>query len=302
MTVTLIATGHGLHRLPRKGPEDAVQLPGHDMTALAMNAGVSWAIADGETLWRSGARGSWERNISVEELRANCLCPTPSGLLVGTSEAHLIRLADDELQPIGSFDRAEGRKEWYTPWGGPPDVRSISRGDDGTIYANVHVGGIVRSRDDGDSWEPTIDIHADVHQVLAPAGQPGLVLAACARGLARSVDAGDTWGFETDGLHAPYCRAVAVGDDTLYLSASRSHRGNEAALFRRPLEDGRFEKCSDGLPEWFSSNINTACVAATGSEVAFGTEDGSVFLSRDSGRTWEEWASDLPPVRCVAFA
>ena len=302
MTVLLIGTEDGLQQLPRKGAQGAVQLPGQDVTAFAMNAGVSWAIADGDTLWRSDSGGDWERAASVEDLRANCLCPTPSGLLLGTSEAHLIRLADGELQAVGSFDRAEGREEWYTPWGGPPDVRSISRGDDGTIYANVHVGGIVRSRDDGASWEPTIDIHADVHEVLVPKGHGRLVVAACARGLVGSDDGGDTWILETDGLHATYCRAVAVGDETLYLSASLGPRGGRAALYRIPISGGPFEKCSDGFPEWFPSNIDTGWVAASGTEVAFGTDDGSVFVSGDSGGTWEEWATGLPPVRCVALA
>jgi len=178
----------------------------------------------------------------------------------------------------------------------------MSRGEDGTIYANVHVGGIVRSRDDGASWEPTIDIDADVHEVLAPEGHGRLVVAACARGLAGSDNGGDTWIIETDGLHATYCRAVAVGNETLYLSASLGPRGGQAALYRIPISGGPFEKCSDGLPEWFPSNIDTACLAAVGSEVAFGTEGGSVFVSGDSGATWDEWASGLPPVRCVAFA
>jgi hypothetical protein len=238
----------------------------------------------------------------VERFRPNCLCPIPSGLLVGTSEAHLARVADGMVEPIDSFERTEGREHWYTPWGGPPDVRSMSRGDDGTIYANVHVGGVVRSRDDGASWEPTIDIHADVHQVLAPEGHRRLVVAACARGLAGSDDGGDTWIFETDGLHATYCRAVAVGDETLYLSASLGPRGGRAALYRIPITGGPFEKCSTGLPEWFPTNIDSSCLAAVGSTVAFGTDDGTVFGSEDSGGTWEAWAEGLPSVRCVAFA
>ena len=140
-----------------------------------------------------------------------------------------------------------------------------------------------------------------MHQVVAPSGHPGLVLAACARGLAKTSDAGGAWAYETDGLHAVYCRALAVGEGNLYLSASLSHRGGKAALYRRPLEGGPSEKCVDGLPEWFSSNIDTACVTASGSDVALGTEDGLVFVSGDAGRTWSAWAADLPPVRCVGF-
>jgi len=298
----LIGTTSGLHEFDLAGVGRTLHLAGHEVDALSPDGDGWLAITDGRQLWRSPPSGSWELVAEALSLRANSLCPSPSGLLVGTSEAHLLRLAGDALEPVEAFDGAEGRDDWYTPWGGPPDVRSISRDQDGTIYANVHVGGIVRSTDDGASWRPTIDIHADVHQVLAPGGHSGLVLAACGDGFATSTDGGDTWKFENDGLHAVYCRAVAVGDGMLYLSASLSHRGQRAALYRRPLEGGPFEKCSDGLPEWFSNNIDTLCVAASGAEVAFGTGEGEVFVSTDSGKSWKACATDLPPVRSVAFS
>ena len=63
----------------------------------------------------------------------------------------------------------EGRDRWYTPWGGPPDTRSMTSAD-GKVYANVHVGGVVRSADAGRTWQPTaLDIDADV----SPAYDPG---------------------------------------------------------------------------------------------------------------------------------
>ena len=202
------------------------------------------------------------------------------------------------------FDRVEDRQKWYTPWGGPPDSRSLAVDVAGTIYVNVHVGGIVRSRDRGSSWGPTIDIEADVHQVIAAEGRPGLVLAASAQGLASSEDAGETWTFHTNGLHGSYCRAAAVADDLLLVSASEGYRGRRAAVYRRPLAGSRlpFEKCVDGLPGWFGSNIDSHCLAAAGSLAAFGTDDGVVYLSIDGGERWEVAGTGLPAVRCVALA
>jgi hypothetical protein len=102
---------------------------------------------------------------------------------VGSSEARLFRLTGNTLAPVDAFD-AEGRDSWYTPWGGPPDTRSISEwGED--VYVNVHVGGVLHTGDNGATWTPTIDVDADVHQV---ATAEGLVLAAGARGLSMSVD------------------------------------------------------------------------------------------------------------------
>lgn len=137
-----------------------------------------------------------------------------------------------------AFDRAPTKDQWYTPWGGPPEVRSWSVArDTGALYVNVHVGGILRSTDGGQSWDPTLDLDHDVHEVVAIGG--GVVLAACGDGgLAVSGDGGSTWRFVVEGLRATYCRAVAVSDDgsTVLLSASRGPGGQESAVYRRPLD------------------------------------------------------------------
>jgi hypothetical protein len=303
--VTIFAgSEEGLHILT-PGEPAVVELAGHEVSVLARDDASWWAIAGGQEVWRSEGAGDWAQQATVsDELRLNCLAPTPPGLLVGTSEARLLRLDAGALVPVDSFDRIEQRQKWYTPWGGPPDSRSIAVDPAGTIHVNVHVGGIVRSRDGGMSWEPTIDVDADVHQVIAVEGRLGLALAATAEGLASSEDSGDTWTFHTDGLHGSYCRAVALAGETLLVSASEGHRGRKAALYRRPLAELRdpFEKCVQGLPAWFGSNIDSHCLAAAGSMAAFGTEDGAIYLSTDAGETWENAATGLPPVRCLALA
>jgi hypothetical protein len=297
MASILIGTSDGLREL-----EKPAGLEGQTVTALAPAGPDLWAIAEGTSLLRSAGGGGWVVVADIEAHRGRCVLPLEGmGALVGTSEARLLRLRSGRLEPVGSFDQVDGRDHWYTPWGGPPDTRSLTRDAAGAIFANVHVGGIVRS-DDGEAWKPTgIDVDADVHQVLAHPSQPGLVLAATAYGLATSTDSGKTWAFDTEGLHASYCRAVAVSGETILVSASRSHRGDQAALYRR-MKGGPFERCRDGLPEWFADNIDTHCLAAGDGVVALGTSDGSVYLSRDHGATWEENTEGLPSIRSVVIA
>ena len=50
--------------------------------------------------------------------------------------------------------------------------RLTSTADGAVILANVHVGGILRSLDGGDSWLPTMDVDNDVHEVLAHVRPP----------------------------------------------------------------------------------------------------------------------------------
>jgi len=303
--VTLIVgTEAGLHELDASSGAIGIHLAGHAVGCIAPEGSGWWVLTDGEDLWRSDRRGAWDRAATSSGQRLNCLSSTSAGLLVGAEEASLLRLEEGKLQPVDAFGDVPGRDGWYTPWGGPPDVRSISEDPGRAIFVNVHVGGVVRSTDAGRTFHPTIDIDTDVHQVLAPAGRPGLELAATgADGVAVSSDGGETWSFVTEGLHASYSRAVAVGGTTLLASASTGPRGGRAAVYRRSLTgDGPFVKCVEGLPEWFSQNIDTFCLAASGSLAAFGTEEGSVYISEDEGQSWRRLAKDLPAVRCLAFA
>lgn len=298
----LIGTAGGLWELGPTGGRLSEALAGRTVTALARDGLKTWAVVDGRTIQVTAGDG-WETLASVQGLPATCLAPTAAGLLVGTEEAHLLWLAAGRLDRVQSFEAVEGRHAWYTPWGDPADVRSIAadRASVEAVYVNVHVGGVVRSRAADRSWRPTLDIETDVHQVLAHPARPGTVLVAAAEGFGVSRDGGDSWEFVTAGMHAHYLRAVAVSEETVLVSASTGHHGRRSAIYRKPLDgDAAFERCRRGLPEWFSDNIDTGCLAAAGPVVAFGTEDGRVFRSPDGGATWELVAKGLPAVRCVA--
>jgi hypothetical protein len=293
----LVATRDGLHTFDDGGRAGEVQHAGRSVTSLGRARSQFWAVVDGSEVWHATA-DDWSHVTDLEDLRATCVTGIGDEVFVGSSEARLFRLAGNALEPVEAFDRAEGRDTWYTPWGGPPDTRSIANWDD-DIYVNVHVGGILRTDDGGATWTPTIDIDTDVHHVTTTEDH---VLAACARGLAVSADRGATWTYHTYGLMAEYARAVAVCGDVLLMSASSGPSGGGVGVYRAPVAGGPFERCRAGLPEWFDDNIDTYCLDALpedGSFAAFGTADGRVFVSTDQGSTWDERASGLARVQRV---
>ena len=297
MSDILVGTKDGLHKT---GSAD-VRLEGRDVGSLARGADGWWAVVDGHEVWRSKADGPWESVAALDGPRANCVLQTDVALFVGAAESRLFREDGGALQSVDSFDGTAGRDTWHTPWGGPPDVRSMSADPKGDLYVNVHVGGIPRSRDGGETWQPTIEVNADVHQVLFAPGS-GRLLAACAPGLAVSDDSGETWRYEAEGVHGRYMRAVAVTGDTVLVTASTGPYTDRAAVYRKPVGDGgAFEKCAAGLPEWFSDNVDTYCLAADESVAAFGTSDGVVYVSEDGGLTWDIAAEGLPGIRCLAL-
>jgi hypothetical protein len=293
----LVGTSNGLLFLD--SPQQ-VELEGKAVNALAGTSDGLWIITDRNSLWHRQLSGQWENVVAVDDLRLNCVLPLADRVLVGTSEAHLWQLTHGNLDRINSFETVEGREEWYTPWGGQPDVRSMAVSSDGDIYVNVHVGGILRSSDQGQTWQPTIDFHTDVHEVQTIATDPAWVLAATAEGLAVSQDKGKTWSFDRANLHAAYARAVAVAEETLLLSTSTGPNGSKAAIYRRPLhQSGAFEKCTRGLPQWFSDNINTGTLATAGKVAVSGTREGQVFRSEDAGLSWQQIAANLAPISCL---
>jgi hypothetical protein len=276
-------------------------LEGREITALAPAADGWWALADGRDVGRLEG-GVVETLASIDEELGRCLLPVDAGVLIGTANARLALVRARSVEMLTSFDGASGRERWYTPWGGPPDTRSLSDGPDGALFANVHVGGILRTNDPHGTWQPTIDIDADVHQVLADPGKAEHIVAATALGLAESLDAGATWRFITDGLHAAYARAVALDGEELFMSASIGPRGGRAALYRRAAGGAGFTKCTDGLPEWFDQNIDSHQLVAGGGLVVFGADGGKLFVSEDGGESWHEAGTTYPEITCVAIA
>ncbi len=274
---------------------------GHSITALAFDGRTWWVVLNRREIQRSHNLKDWERVAKSRNLEISCLAAVDSGVWAGSYGAHFFHL-NGELIQNAAFDQAEGRESWFTPWGGPPETRSIATSNTGILYVNVHVGGILRSLDSGTTWHPTIQVRSDVHEVVVHPGEPEFIMAACGWGLGISRNAGDSWDFLTEGLHGLYCRAVALSGNLIYITASTGSSSHQGAVYRADLNEfDHFERCRNGLLEWTPSNIDTFCLAASGSFVAFGTDQGSVYISEDFGVNWRLLAFGLPPVRCVKF-
>ena len=297
----VVATDDGLYFVDEDGsPSRLVEGPFRHV--VAADEGAVALAADG-TLWSVDEDGSAAEFEELPPTKGTPLCILVNGTDVwaGTSGAHLLVVREGDLKPVTSFDEVEGRERWSTPWGGPPDVRSLDVDEDDVLFASVHVGGIVRSLDDGENWLPCGEIDWDVHQVVTVPEYAATVLAACAVGMALSTDAGETWEIEDRGLHATYCRAVAVAGDYVLLSVSQGPGGEQACLYRRALEDSVFERCRIGLPEWFATNVDTHCLTAWDEQVVVAAPGGSLFVSNDVGVRWHEMALGLPEPRAVVI-
>ena len=209
----MVGTRDGLHAI---APQRQTFFDGHEVGRLAWDGQCFWAVTDGDTIWRGA--DDWEAVAKTDEFGVRCILPSTIGVLAGTSDGRVVRLDGSDLVPFAGFDRVEGRDKWWQVGGldAAANTRSLAQAPDGTLYANIHVGGIYRSCDLGATWEPTIDQETDVHEIQAFAD--GVVIAATGMaGLCISRDAGDSWDSITEGLPTtsgwglPYARRSRAG-------------------------------------------------------------------------------------------
>jgi hypothetical protein len=265
---------------------------------VADGQGGVLAIVDGHALYRRTSDGEWTE-LARSELPLSCCVPVGKAVFLGTDDARVLRVdPEGPPRPLTGFDAVPGRDRWYAGSAivdgkrvGPPlGIRSMTATCDGAVLlANVHVGGIPRSTDAGVTWLPTIHIESDVHQVRAHPARPDLVIAAAAEGLCISRDAGATWTVETEGLHAPYCSAIAFGRRDIFVAASTDHFAARGAVYRRPLDgDGSLD------PLWVDRNADTDCIATRDAMVAVIDGAGRLYVSHDDGASWSSPPARLP--------
>jgi hypothetical protein len=267
--------------------------------------GGALAIVGQHSLRRRAPSGEWA-TVATSEFELSCCMAVRDAIYVGTDDARMLRLShrDGVLDPIDAFDNIAGRDAWFAGSAiingqrlGPPlGIRSVAANSSGSVlFANVHVGGIPRSMDGGRTWQPTIDINSDVHEVRAHQADPDIVVAASAIGLCMSHDAGATWTIERNGLHAPYCSAVAFSGDDILVSASTDHFATQGRIYRRPVRpNGDMVAVENGLPNWINGIADTGCIATDGSTIVVVDRAGTLYLSTDFGLAWSTSSSELP--------
>lgn len=267
--------------------------------------GGALAIVGGHSLRRRAPSGEWT-TVGTSEFELSCCMAVRDAIYAGTDDARMLRLSHqgNGLDPVDGFNNIAGRDAWFAGSAivngqrvGPPlGIRSVAANSNGSIlFANVHVGGIPRSVDGGRTWQPTIDINSDVHEVCAHPSDPDIVVAASAIGLCISLDAGVTWTIERDGLHAPYCSAVAFSRDDILVSASTDHFATQGRIYRRPIRpDGDTAAVENGLPTWLNGIADTGCIATNGSTAAVVDKAGTLYLSTEFGLAWSQTGSKLP--------
>lgn len=263
------------------------------MASLADTQSVITAMSDGTLLVLSGDD---EKRIptGVDDPIASLLVirEDPLTILIGTDEgAFVYRLVGEKgpAERVVTFDELECRKDWYTPWGGPPAVRTLAKTKDGFCYADIHVGSIMRSNDEGISWEPvTPDLNKDVHQVVTCPADDHKVYANTAHGVYVSGDKGKSWVNHLEGLPVRYGTAISVhpeDPDLMIAAVQNGPRGGGAWLCRSENGGETWTELNDQFNET-TDRISTGSITFSSEGTAWAVIGKTLYKGKERAAEW----------------
>jgi len=308
----LIVTSNAVYELRKAGetPGKCFEAPGIRRVAEGRGLGLA-ALEDGRLAVLRGARPRYlEPDLGEgEEVTALLiLAEDPLEVLLGTEPPHIYRLTAGGAERCGAFDALHVRSGWHTPWGGPPAVRSLAGTPDGTVYADIHVGSIMVSRDRGKTWRPvTPDLNEDVHQVTTCLAAADRVYANTARAVFISDDRGETWQDRGARLDRRYGRAVAVHPakpDVILASTSDGPHGDDvhAGLFRSADAGKTWSRVADGFPASTPDNIDTFHVAVTADGMGWACVGEALYSGPADAGPWRKAWEAPEPIRMLSVA
>jgi len=283
---------------------------GAAVAALAERDDLHLAITsagDALIFSHSGAKpvptGIAERVRSAAILRVR-----PWQILIGTEPPHIYQLSEgrEGATRLETFDALDCRSSWHTPWGGPPAVRSLAYTSDGWVYADIHVGSIMRSPDVGATWEPVAPkLHQDVHQVATCPATVLNIYANTANAVYVSRDRGASWLYRGEGLGKRYGRAIAVHPQdpaALLATVSDGPHGDDvhSQLYRTANQGVTWSLCAEGFPASVSHHIDTFHVAYDALGTAWAVVDDTLYRSETRGANWHVHWRAPEPIQFIA--
>jgi photosystem II stability/assembly factor-like uncharacterized protein len=257
----ILATEHGVAISQREGnqwEESARGLTDQHVTSVIAREGVILAGTE-KGIFRSNDEGkTWEEasnGLTARHIRWMAFHPDISDLeFAGTEPANIFISQDggDSWHACDEVTHLRDKYKWSLPYS--PEAGCV-RGfalHSSRAYAAVEVGGVLRSDDNGETWDlaegsdgnpsfegpPEPFVYPDVHSIEVHPSSPDLVYAPTGGGFYRSNDGGKTWQLFYD----CYCRAVWVD----------SHNSDHFILGPADYVDsnGRIEESHDGGQTW----------------------------------------------------
>ncbi len=237
-----------------------------------------------------------------------------SVVFVGTEPSSVYRSTDDgaswtdlsALRDVPSYDtwffppRPETHHvRWMAPHGDDPDA----------MHVGIELGGVLYTRDGGKTFEDRHpDAVIDPHVLHAHKRAPERIYAIGGDGVSYSVDAGDSWTRDIDGMDRTYTWGLAVDPDDpdlWYVSAAPdpflAHGDGDAQgrLFRKRGGKSWTALAPTGSTEPLSV-MPYALASPEPGVLVVGMRKGQILFSDDAGDTWRMLDARLSGILALA--
>ncbi len=297
---------------------------------------VLWSDDLGAT-WQAGPDGGVrfpeDTGTALEAVWSIAASPAEPGVVyAGTEPSALFRSTDggETFEMVRALWDHPHRKEWQ-PGGGGQAIHTIlpHPNDASKVTVAMSTGGVYRTSDGGDSWEPAnrgikVEFMPDdiqypeygqcVHKVARSAVDPDMLFAQNHGGVYRSDDAGTSWTSIGEGLPYDFGFPVVThprNPGTAYVfplvdAGDRFPPDGVCRVWRTTDAGASWEELGKGLPDsGFYAAVLRDAMCTDGGDPAglyFGSRDGSVYASNDEGESWQVVAEHLPDVLAVRAA
>src|SRR6185436_15262773 len=275
-------------------------------------SGAQWLAVDptdAETVYAGLREGGVRRSTDAGRTWVDCELPEPAvyslavsaadgAVYAGTEPSRLFRSSDrgESWNALDALLELPSQPNWSfppRPWTSHVRWIAPSPHDAELLLVGIELGGLMRSRDGGSSWQDhRPGAQPDVHSLAWHPQTPGRAYEAGGGGAAFSTDAGETWRPADEGRDRHYTWSVTVDThdpECWYVSASTgpfaAHGGGDPqARIYRQRGGEPWQALAGGLPDPLPA-MPYALRAAEGRLFA-GLADGQLWESRDGGDSW----------------
>ena len=212
---------------------------------------------------------------------------------VGSEPASIFRSSDggETWEECAGFRAVPESEQWYFHGERLSHVRELrmAPNDPECLYAGIEVGGVVRSRDGGESWQQLQGTDDDIHFVNLSPARPTTVYVATAIAPYRSDDEGQTWELINNRLQRPYALHISAAPDDadlVLVSVSTNARRQNPQLYRSTT-GGRHWQQIEAIGTDDDMVVAIDWDPGDPRRVYTGTDSGKIYCSSDRGESWE---------------
>jgi hypothetical protein len=297
------------------------------------DGGKSWATAGnrfvydgtpGTHQWYDGTPHPWEF-ARVWHLEPSLT--DPDIVYAGVEDAALFRSADgaQTWEELGGLRTHASANSWQPGAGGMClHTVILDPVDPKRIFVAISAAGAFRSDDAGATWRPInrglksnsipqqeAEVGHCVHRIAMHPSNPSVLFMQKHWDVMRSDDAGDSWREVSGNLPTDFGFPIDVHahePETIYVVPIKSDSehfpiAGRLRVYRSRTGGDEWEPLTNGLPqENCYVNVLRDAMAVDRLDscgVYFGTTGGQVYVSPDSGETWNAIVRDLPAVLSV---